>query len=451
MATVRTLSSRMRTARRWASAAAVLLGAVVLTAGGAGAQSPTVLRAELNGAITPVLAGHFADAVAAAEAGGHAALVVEMDTPGGLETSMRDIVQSALVARVPVVVYVSPAGARAASAGAVIAFSAHVAVMAPGTNIGAATPISLEGGEVIDKVIEDSAAYVEEIARERGRDVDFAIATVREGRSVGATEAVDIGAVDLIAGSLTELLAEVDGVEVELSTASGSRETVTLATDGATVVDYDLSWTRSILQTLANPQIAFLLMSIAPLAILYEFISPSGGVGLIVGGIMLLLGLFSLAVLPVTFVGVALLVLAAALFAAELFAPGVGIFAAGGAVALVLGGLFLFPEGSGVAIGTGVAVPVAAAVAVVALVIGRFAVSSQKAPKFAGQGGTMIGGTGVVRTTAGQTAQVWVSGAMWKARSRGVALERGDRVRVVDMEGLELVVEPAGADADADA
>lgn len=428
---------------------ALLAGMLALTGGAASAQPTTVLRTEMTGPITPVLAGHFADAVDAAHEGGHAALVVEMDTPGGLETSMRDIVQSALVAQVPVVVYVAPAGARAASAGAVIAFAAHVAAMAPGTNIGAATPVSLEGGEVIDKVIEDSAAYVEEIARERERDVDFAVATVREGRSAGATEAVEIGAVDLSATTLTELLSAIDGMDVELATAAGARETVTLATEGAEVVDYELSWTRSILQALANPQIAFLLMSIAPLAILYEFISPSGGVGLIVGGIMLLLGLFSLAVLPVNFVGVALLLLAAGLFAAELFAPGVGIFAVGGAIALVLGGLFLFPEASGVAIGTGVLVPVAAAVAVVALVIGRFAVRSQQRPQFAGQGGTMIGGTGTVRGTDGDTHQVWVSGAMWRARSRGGPLERGTKVRVVDMHGLELVVEPADADSDA--
>lgn len=423
---------------------------LALTAGGASAQSPTVLRTEVRGPITPVVAGHFADAVRAAQTGGHQALVVELDTPGGLVASTREMVQEALVAAVPVVIYVYPPGGGAASAGAVITFAGHVAAMAPGTNIGAATPVDGQGGEVIDKVVEDFASYVAEIARERDRNVDFAVEAVREGRSVGATEALEIGAVDVVAASLSDLLVEIDGTELELVTRAGDRDTVTLETAGAAVVDFEMSWTRSILQTLANPQVAFLFMSIAPLAILYEFISPSGGVGLIIGGILLLLGLFSLAVLPVNFVGVALLLLAAALFAAELFAPGVGIFAAGGVVALVLGGLFLFPEASGVAIGLEVLVPIAAAVGVVALVIGRFAVKSQASPKFAGQGGTMVGDTGVVRGTDGDTTQVWVSGALWRARSQGGPLERGTRVRVVDMEGLELVVEPVDAEADAD-
>lgn len=442
------LSRRAGAVRRCIAAAALLLGLLMLGVGGASAQSPSVLLAKITGPITPVLAAHFGDAIQAAQDGDHAALVVEMDTPGGLDTSMRDMVQEALVAQVPVVVYVHPPGGRAASAGAVIAFSAHVAAMAPGTNIGAATPITMEGGEVIDKVVEDAAAYVEEIAVERDRDVEFAVATVREGRSAGATEAVEIGAVDLTAASLSELLAQIDGMEVELATEAGDRDTVTLATEGAEVVDFELSWTRSVLQTLANPQLAFLFMSIAPLAILYEFISPSGGVGLIFGGILLLLGLFSLAVLPVNLVGVALLLLAAGLFAAEAFAPGVGVFAAGGALALILAGLFLFPDATGLAIGLEVVLPVAAAIGVVALVIGRFAVRSQTRPKFAGQGGTMIGDTGVVRTADGRTGQVWASGAMWKARAREGSLERGARVRVVDMQGLELIVEPAEQDAD---
>lgn len=437
-----------RRLQRAVAVAAVLMGMLAVHAGGASAQGDSVLLAEITGPITPVLAGHFADAVRAAEEGGHDALVVEMDTPGGLETSMRDMVQSALTAQVPVVVYVSPAGARAASAGAVIAFSAHVAAMSPGTNIGAATPIDLGGGEVIDKVVEDSAAYVQAIAEERDRDVDFAVATVREGRSAPANEAVEIGAVDLVAPSLTDLLSEIDGTEVTLSTPGGDEQRVTLATADADVAVFDLSWTRSILQTLANPQLAFLFMSIAPLAILYEFISPSGGVGVIFGGIMLVLGLFSLAVLPTNLVGVVLLLLAAGLFAAELFAPGVGVFAGGGALALVLAGLFLFPEASGVAIGLDVLLPVAAAVAVVALGIGRFAVRSHKAEQFAGQGGTMIGGTGTVRSSDGRTGQVFISGALWKARSAHGPLERGAHVRVVDMEGLELVVEPAEQEAD---
>lgn len=446
------LRARARAARRAGAAAALLLGLLLVLTGGAAAQdggTGRVLRAEVTGPITPVAAAHVADAVAEAAAGDYAALVVALDTPGGLETSMRDIVQEALTAPVPVVVYVSPSGARAASAGAVITFAAHVAAMAPGTNIGAATPVTIEGGEVIDKVVNDSAAYVAAIAEERGRDVEFAVDTVRDGRSATANEALELGAIDLVVASLPELLDELDGTRVTLSTPGGGSDAVVLETAGAAVDDFDLSFTRSILQTLANPQLAFIFMSIAPLAILYEFISPSGGVGLIVGGILLVLGLFSLAVLPVNLVGVLLLVLAAALFAAELFAPGIGIFAAGGAVSLVLAGLFLFPRASGVAIGLDVLLPVALALAAVALVIGRFAVRSQRRSRFSGQGGEMVGASGTVRSVDGDRAQVLVSGALWRARSPHGQLQRGDAVRVVEMDGLELVVEPAQEQAQA--
>jgi membrane-bound serine protease (ClpP class) len=192
-------SQRRRVSALLVALAAALAGALLLSADRALAQDSTVLRTSVDGVITPVMADHLADAVAEAETQGYEALVVTMDTPGGVLDSTRDIVQTFLTAEVPVVVYVSPAGASAASAGAIITFSSHVAAMAPGTNIGAATPVDMEGGEVIDKVVEDAAAYVAAIAEERGRDVDFAVETVREGRSAPVSEAVEVGAVDLSA------------------------------------------------------------------------------------------------------------------------------------------------------------------------------------------------------------------------------------------------------------
>lgn len=421
--------------------------AAALLSGPVSAQADSVLLARVEGVISPVIDEHLADAVDAAAAGGHAALLVEMDTPGGLETSMRDIVQTFLTADVPVIVYVAPAGARAASAGAVIAFSAHVAAMAPGTNIGAATPVPLEGdGEVIDKVVEDAAAYVEEVARVRDRNVDFAVDTVREGRSAGATEAVEIGAVDLIAPNRTVLLEELDGRTVVVDPASaddpeGSGTEVRLATAGADVVEFDMAFTRRLLQALANPNLALLLLSIGTLGIIYELASPGGMVGGVIGAIMLILAFFSLAVLPVDLAGILLLLLALGLFAAELFAPGVGVFAGLGAVALVFAGLFLFQEPTGVGVDLSFVVPVALAVALAAVFIGRFAWRSQRSEPYSGQGGTMVGAVGTVREADGETGRVFTNGQLWNARSaEGTPLRRGERVRVVDLEGLKLVV-----------
>ncbi|MDP8970564.1 MAG: nodulation protein NfeD [Actinomycetota bacterium] len=412
---------------------------VLVAAAGAAAQQPSVLMTRVEGPITPLVADHLADTLAAAEDGGHGVLLVELDTPGGLDTSMREIVQAFLTAPVPVVVHVSPAGARAASAGAIIAFSAHVAAMAPGTNIGAATPVSLEGGEVIDKVIEDAAAYVAAIAEERGRNVDFAVDTVREGRSARASEAVEIAAVDLVAASRGELLEELDGRTVTLSPSG--RE-VTLRTADAAVVAYGMSLPRRLLQTLADPNLAFLLMSVGTLGIIYELANPGAGLGGILGTIMIVLAFVSLSVLPVDLAGVALLVLAVALFVAELFVPGVGVFAGGGVLALVFAGLLLFQRPSGVGIDLAYLLPVPVAVGVATVVVGRAAWRSRRAPPYPGSGAAMIGAQGTVRSAQGPTGQVFVSGALWRARSSsGQPLAVGGSVRVVDRHGLELVVE----------
>lgn len=418
-----------------------LLGVLLLAAGGSHADSHGVLVARVEGPITPVMADHLADAVEAADDGGYAALLVEMDTPGGLQDSMRDMVQTTLGAPVPVVVYVAPSGARAASAGAVITLSAHVAAMAPGTNIGAATPVALQGGKVGDKVVEDAAAYARAIAEKRDRNVEFAVDMVRKGRSASYTQARELGVIDLTAASRGELLETLHGRTVTLEPADGAERKVTLSTADAEAVEFELSWSRRVLQTLANPQLAMILLSLGPLAILYELISPSGGVGAIFGGIMLILGFFSLSVLPVNIAGLALLLLAVGLFAAEFFVPGLGVFAAGGAVALVLGGLLLFPRAAGVSLELDFLVPIALAVGVVALLIGRFAFRSQRSQRYAGEGGETVGRRGTVTESDGMTGRVTIDGTRWKARSVGAPLERGERVRVVDMDGLELLVE----------
>jgi membrane-bound serine protease (ClpP class) len=417
----------------WLLLIAGLLLAAESTARAQGARSIVVV--EVDGIITPVIADHVRDALDLAEREGHQALLVELDTPGGLDTSMRDIVQEFLNARVPVIVHVSPQGARAASAGAIITFASHVAAMAPGTSIGAATPIDLEGGDLAQKVINDAASYAESIAEQRDRSVEFAIDAVREGRSVAASEALELGVVDLIARDRAELLEALDGRVVELSPG----RTVTLGTAGAELVEVELGLARSVLQWLSDPNLAFLFISIGTLAILYELANPGFGGGAIVGVILLVLAFTALSVFPVNAAGVILLVLAAGLFVAELFVPGIGVFAAGGTVALVLAGLFLFRGPIGV--DPVVLLPTAAVAGGGAVALGRVAWRSRR---LAGTTGVdaIVGSRGTVRSVEGDEAVVFLQGSWWTARAAAGTIRPGQRVRVVEMDGLRLVVEP---------
>lgn len=423
--------------------AATLLASPALAGPSAGAQdehAPRVLRTTVEGPITPVIDDHLADAVGRAEDGDYGALVVEIDTPGGLDSSMRDIIQGFLAADVPIVAYVSPQGARAGSAGALIALSANVAAMAPGTAIGASTPVSLDGAEVSDKVVNDAAAFAEAIAERRGRNVEVAVDMVRDGRSLPVSEAVELGVVDLEAGSLTELLDELDGLEVDVG---ADRRPVTLRTADAPVDDEDMGLLRRIQQTLADPNLAFLFLSLGTLAVIYELASPGVGAGGVIGAISLLLALVSLSVLPVDAVGLLLLLTAAVMFVAELFAPGVGVAAAGGTVALVLAGIFLFPETSGLDLSIAVVLPVATVIGAAVVVAGRLVVRSRRAPVNASGHGLLLGQVVTVRRRGEAPAQAFVEGAWWTVRAPGATpLREGSTVRVVGIEGLDLIVEP---------
>lgn len=423
----------------WAVHALLALGLALGIASPLAAQAtqPTVLVAAVKGVITPVMANHVAATLDRAESAGHVAAVFTVDTPGGLDSSMRKIVQRILAARVPVVVYVSPQGARAASAGAIIALSAHVSAMAPGTAIGASTPVDLEGGDVERKVVNDAAAFAESLARLRDRNVQFAVDTVREGRSASAVEAVEIGAVDLLSPTLPELLDAIDGREVIVAD-----EPVVLRTAGAAVEEFEMSLLRRIQQVLADPTLAFLFMSLGTLGIIYEIASPGIGAGGILGAILVLLGLFSLSVLPVNAVGLLLLALAAGLFLAELFAPGVGVAAAGGTVALVLSGIFLFRDTPGFGVSLAVVAPVAIVVGGAVVLAGRLVVRSRASVSTTTGPGLFTGRLVTVRHAEGTRGQTFVEGAWWNLRSSGRELVEGDEVCVVGVEGLDLIVEP---------
>lgn len=421
----------------------LLLGIVALGASApaqAQERSPNrVLVTTVDGPITPVITDHLTDVVGRAERGDYGALIVRIDTPGGLETSMRTIVQRFLAADVPVVVYVSPDGARAASAGAIITFAAHVAAMAPGTAMGASTPIDLEGGDAGRKAVNDSAAFAESIAEVRGRNVEFAVDTVRKGRSASAREALDLGAVDLVVSSLPQLLEEIDGREVVV----GGGRTTTIETAGASVEEAELGLLRRIQQILADPNLAFLFLSLGTLGIMYELANPGIGAGGAVGVILIVLAMFALSVLPVTAAGLILLALAAALFVAELFAPGVGVAAASGTVALVLSGVFLFRDTPGLEVSLAVVIPIAMVVGLAVVGAGRLAMRSHEAESLTSPHATFVGQVLTVSGATGDRGQAFAEGAWWNVRSAAGPLEDGKAVRVVDVDGLDLVVTDA--------
>ena len=428
---------------------AIVLGVfLLLHASGAGAgavertdDDPRVLVTRVDTAITPVVADHVASGLRRAESGTFDAYVIELDTPGGLITSMRDIVEDVLASPVPVIVYVTPAGARAGSAGAIITFAAHVAVMAPGTAIGAATPVGIDGTDLSDKIVNDAAAQAEALAQLRGRNVQFAVDTVREGRSAAVDEAVRLGVVDGKASSLQDALTVADGRTVIVY----PDERTTVRSAGAAVERYDLGLFRKILQTLADPNITFLLLTLGTLGLLYELVSPGVGVAGATGATALLLALFSLSVLPVSVVGLLLLAVAVGLFVAELFAPGVAGFAFGGAVVLVLAAVFLFDDDQGVSVDLAVVLPTAVLVAAATVFAGRLAARTRKLPSVSTGTDVFTGQSVVVREADGATGSAFAEGAWWSLRSVGPALQPGEIARIVAVEDLVLVVDPLPA------
>ncbi|WP_338894910.1 nodulation protein NfeD [Streptomyces sp. TG1A-60] len=424
-------------ARALLVALACVLG---LPAAGA-AQESRVLVTQVDDTITPVIADHLEEGLRTAERDGHAAYVVEIDTPGGLLVSTREIVQDFLSSPVPVIAYVTPSGARAASAGAYITMSAHIAAMAPGTHIGAGTPVTGEGDEASDKVVNDSAAFAVSIAERRDRNTEFAESMVRDGTSVADREALRDDVVDLVAPSRDALLDDLDGRTVVVGPQDATRE-VELHTSNARVVEHDLGFFGNLRQWLASPELAFLFLSIGTLAVLYELAAPGIGFAGIVGGILLVLGFVALSVLPFNAGGLLLLLLAAGLFVGEVLTPGVGVFAAGGTASLVMAGILLF-QGE-LRVDPAVLWPTALVVGGGALIAGRLAWRARRAPTLGGED-ALVGREAVVSRIEGGAGQVLLDGAWWTVRGRDAPVAEGRRVRVVAREGLDLVVEGASS------
>jgi membrane-bound serine protease (ClpP class) len=424
----------------------VAIGALAIVASlplGARAQtpSPVVLEFDLTGVVDPFVADHIDGLIQDAERRRAAAVLLEMDTPGGLSSSMREITQAILNSSVPVIGYVYPEGARAASAGTFILLSCPVAAMAPGTNVGAAHPVGLAGAIESEKATNDAAASIRAIAERYGRNADWAVRAVRESVSASAEEALRLNVIDLIAPDVPTLLADVDGRTV---TVAGG-EQVTLRLAGATLEQSDMSLFASIFHAFLDPNIAFLFFWGGLALLVLELFIP-GGVAGTVGGLMLLTSLVALGMLPVQLIGAALLVASVVFFVLELLHPGIGAPTVAGVVSLVLGGLFLFDRSGDVSVSPSV---IALVAAFAVLFFGYVVQQAMKTRRMRSpeRSERLVGAEGVVTTGLSPSGVVRVASEDWTAESVAGTVAPGERVRVVGMEGLRLKVEPLDASA----
>lgn len=459
----------------------LLAAASLMLAAGAGSppaqqagQAPVVLVAQVQGGIGPASDRFVRRVLEEAARRDARAVVLEMDTPGGLATSMRDIIQNILGSRVPVVTYVAPQGARAASAGTYILYASHVAAMAPATNLGAATPVPVggssplpggqqeeqpadgqdgqqqegqdqgeQGGDAMSrKMVNDAVAYIRSLAELRGRNADWAQRAVREAASLSAEQALEMNVIDLVAADTAELLRRIDGRQVQ----AGGR-TVTLETEGVPVERIEPGWLTEFLSVITNPNIALILMMIGFYGLIFEFWNP-GTIGPgVAGAICLVIGLYALNTLPLDYTGLALLLLGIGFMIAEAFVPSFGALGAGGVVAFVLGGILLmdtdtpgFHLSAWVVAGTGI---------VSALFIGlivTFAVRAHRRPAVTGAA-EVVGQRASVSQWSKGEGYVHVRGEEWHATSKA-KLKAGDAVTVEAMDGLTLTVRPADSDSE---
>jgi membrane-bound serine protease (ClpP class) len=422
-------------------AALVLLAGLALVPAAGAAVAPVDLI-KIEGAISPVTVRLVETALDRARADGAQALIIQLDTPGGLERSMRTIAQRMLNADVPVIVYVGPTGARAASAGVFLTMAAHVAAMAPATNIGAAHPVSIGGGgdkESMKKVANDAAAFIRTVALERGRNADWAEKSVRQSVSIGEREAVRLKVVDLVADSVPDLLAKIDG-----RTVKTARGPVTFTTRDAVVKPIEVGFRDRVLNVITDPNVAYVLMMLGMLGLFFELSNPGVILPGVIGGISLILAFFAFQSLPINYAGLLLILFGIALLVAEIKIVSHGILAMGGIVAMSLGSLMLFdaPE-VGFRISWWVIAPTVGATAGMFLFVVAVGVRALKRRPLLGASG-LIGQTAVARGPLDHEGQVAMQGELWKAIAEGDPVADGAPVRVVGVDGLTLKVVKAG-------
>ncbi len=401
----------------------------------AGADEVRVIK--VDGIIDPLMGDYVTRSIGDAENDQVRAVVLQLDTPGGLDQPMRDVIQKMAGSPLPIIVYVAPTGARAASAGTFICMGADACAMAPGTNLGAAHPVAIGTGpdtETGIKITSDAAAYMRSLAETNGHNANWAELAVRQSVSLSADEALQQQVIDKEADSMQSLLDQLNGFTTKA-------KQITINTQGAGVSEASMTFRETFLHFIVNPNVAYLLLIIGLLAIAYEFVHPGIGIGAIGGFICLALSLYGLYVLPIDYVGVALIVLGIAFLAAELYLPTHGALTAGGIIALLAGSFFLYDSSAPF---LRVSMPLTIALAALSLgfflVIARAAVQARRLPKKSPRN-AMVGEVGVTRTRLDPLGQVFVRGEIWSAEApEGETVEKGEEVEVTDARGLLLRV-----------
>ena len=399
-----------------------------------------VVVSTYEGVINPVAAEYLHDALTTAQSAAAKALIIRLDTPGGLDTSMRLIVKDITAATIPVVVFVAPSGGRAASAGVFITLSAHVAAMSPGTNIGAAHPVAMGGGEMDktmkEKVENDAVAYIKTIAAQRRRNAVWAEDAVRKSLSATETEALKLKIIDLVAEDVPTLLRRIHGRTITLTNGSA-----TLETDGTTIREYPMGLRLEMLKALSDPNVAYLLMTLGTIGLLAELYNPGAILPGIVGAISLILAFYSLQSLPVNYAGVLLLICGIVFLVLEISVTSYGLLALGGITSMILGGLLLIKSDAPyLQVSLSFLLPTVLTVAaMVAFAIWLAVTNSRRRPVTGMEG--MIGEIGIATTDLTPHGQVTLHGELWEAVSRE-PIKRGEEAEVTSVQGLTLTVAP---------
>jgi membrane-bound serine protease (ClpP class) len=418
----------------------LLAGASVL-AQSKNASTPHVDLITIDGSINPAVDDFIRESIVRSKSNGAAALIIQLDTPGGLLTSTRTIVKELLGAPVPVIVYVAPSGAGAGSAGVFITMAAHIAAMAPGTNIGAAHPVAGGGQEVKgvmgEKIENFTASFSESIAQKRGRNTEWAIQAVRKSVAITEKEALKIKVIDIVAKDISDLLEQAHGRKVDID---GSKHE--LSVKGARIERHEMSLKQKVLNTIADPNIAYLLMMAGILGLYMEFAHPGVIFPGVAGAICLLLAFASLQLLPINYAGLGLIILGIGLLVGEAFAPSFGVLGVGGIISLTLGSFFLFDtEGSDLIVDRSIIFTAVATLGSFVLAVSYLVFRSQQSKPTLGIAG-LIGEIGEVRGKLSPSGKIFVHGEYWNAQADS-EIDVGEKVEVVGIEGMVLKVRRA--------